>query len=176
MINLSIIKKDDFESTPLIYNFYDDINGIPLEIIFDLSSKYREGINISNYDEETREFITFKFDKETNVLCDITVVSINEEKIIYEGFKKKINHVEGNYQFYINNINSDFIRTNYAMKLMYDSDHNSILICFNNIDLKKMDFYCADENLLLGVNSENNLASIFLRNLKNEEIKQFLNL
>lgn len=172
MINLTI-KKYDFQHVPLIYYFYDDINRIPLEIILDESSKYREGINIDNYDEGAGSFITFKFDKETYVLCNITFVSINEENIIYKEFTKIINDVRGEYQFYVNEFN---VRTNYETQLMFDANSNSVLLYFGNIDLSSLIFYSADKNLLLGIDVNNNLKSILLRNLEEENIKLILNL
>ncbi|WP_029295471.1 hypothetical protein [Chryseobacterium hispalense] len=174
MINLYIKKNDDgLKKIPLIFNFYDNINRVPLEIIFDEASKYRQGINIDNYNEETGTFITFKFDRETNILCSITFVSINEENIFYKEFTKNINYIGDEYQFYVNEFS---VRTNYETKLLFDSNSRSILFCFDNIKLSELNFYSADKNLLLGIDLNNNLKSICLRDLEEDNIKRFLNL
>lgn len=173
MINLIVIKSENFQNISLTYHFYDDINRIPLEIILDESAGYREGINVNNYDENTRQFITFKFDKDTKILCNITFVSINEENIIYEEFINNINIAEGQYLFYINDFNT---RTNYETKLMFDSKSNSLLIYFNNIEPNNLNFYFVDKNLLLGLDTYNNLNAILLKNLDLDDIKLFLNL
>lgn len=175
MINLFIKKK--IKNTSLIYHFYNDINRIPLEIIFDDNSKYRKGINIDNYNEVSGDFITFKFDIETKILCNITFVSINEKNIVNERIIRNIKTIEGYHDFYVNNINDEHnMRMNHETKLIFDSDNNSVLICFNNIDFKKNNFYSVDERLYLGINFNNDLSSILLRNLKIGEIEQFLNL
>ncbi|MDH6252848.1 hypothetical protein M2347_002575 [Chryseobacterium sp. H1D6B] len=173
MINL-LIKKNNNQDVHLIYDFYNDINRIPLEIILDTNSVYKQGIDIDNYDEQGGSFITFKFDKETNVLCSITFTSINEKNIIYEEFLENINNAEGSYQFYIIN-NQLRTRTKDKVSLILDSN-NDILISFDDADCKKLNFYGIDENLFLGVDLNNNLKSILLKGLKEEDIKQFLNL
>lgn len=174
MINLSV-KNNNFENIPLIYHFYDDINRIPLEIIFDISSRYREGIIIDNYDEKTGSFITYKFEKETKILCNITIVSIDETGIIYSNFIKNIKTIEGYYQFCING--DDFnTRMGFKTSFTFDNKSNSVLISFDETDFTKLDFYKVDKNLFIGIDSNKNFMGILFKNLKDDEIKKFLNL
>lgn len=172
MINLLVRKEEDLQNFFLKYLFYDDINRIPLEIVFDETSKHRESITIDNYDEKNGSFITFSFDKDKKSLDNITFISINEANIIYKEFKGNINTTEGYYRFYIDKFD---VRSDYETMVIVDYS-NSVLFSFNDIELNELTFYSADDNLSLGIDSKNHLRGILFKDLEENNLKQFLNL
>ena len=182
MMNLSIIDVESLEELGLgsakdihlTYQFYEDANRIPLEIVLEADSAFQEGITIDNHDEEMGGFIAFKFDASTKSLGNITFVSIHEGTVFHEELTKAIYNIDGKYKFYLNN--ADAVRTNYETRFLVDNHRQSILICFGDADGTGLTFYDADEHLSLGVDARNDLKSILLKNLKEQEIRQMLNI
>lgn len=175
MINLSIIPNENLKDISLIYHFYEDTGRIPLEIFFNAYSAYQEGITIDNYDGETGNFITFKFDTVSKSLVNITFVSVNGKNIIPENFMENIHAAEGSYQFCLHD-NKAAQRTYHTTQILCDVQCQNIMVFFGKADVNALTFHDADEHLSLGLDTDYNLKSILLKKLEKEQIKQILNL
>lgn len=68
-----------------VFNFYDEIFRIPLEIIFSKETKMKTGRNRDNLSDQS--FIEFKFNDSTLELGLITIISLKSFQLL-ENIKK----------------------------------------------------------------------------------------
>ncbi|GAA0193540.1 hypothetical protein GCM10009122_56460 [Fulvivirga kasyanovii] len=165
MIKISVKR---LESEPnLKLEFYDSISRIPLNIKLRNYEMPPSVIKFDNF--ERGNFVEFRFDSHVGDLFEITVVSINNNAVIFtDSYRINILNSQNN-GFFIDDLKAKGVRKKLLTKIARTST-SSVCFAFGD-DNDGLDYYKASGGLYIGIDSDNNLKSFYLEGLSQQNIK-----
>lgn len=148
--------------------FYDTVSRIPLNIKLRDYKMSPSVIKIDNL--EGGNFIEFRFDKDIGDLFEITVVSINNN-IVKFADEFHINIINCDYNaFFMNDLNNKKDRNDLHTNITKTSNS----ICFTFGDDNKLSYFLVSGGLYIGIDSNHNLKSFYLKGLSMQSMKDIL--
>lgn len=159
MIRVSF-KPTNFIVSAELYT-YNSLNPIPFSLKIGNYSDLPETIYSRNL--FGKNFIEFRFDKNSRKLYEITLVAVQQNTVYFVDEIKNINTKDVSFSCFIQE-NSDFevsipikiYRSNESIEFIWSEDH--------------LDHYNISNNCNIGVNTNNDLCSVSLISLNKDEI------
>jgi|GEM_PF-2809789 len=165
MFKVKFIERNTEDKT--VFNFYDEISRIPLEIVFSKEIKMKTGRNRDNLSDQS--FIEFKFNDSTLELGLITFISLKSFQLL-ENVKNQKFISTDRYIMYLDDMkNEEFIRFNHDTEIY--KINSALLIQFDSLDQETLNYYSLNHRLSIGVNDGMELKSLFIDNIQQVEIE-----
>lgn len=165
MFKVKFIERNTEDKT--VFNFYDEIFRIPLEIIFSKETKMKTGRNRDNLSDQS--FIEFKFNDSTLELGLITIISLKSFQLL-ENIKNQKFKSANQYIMYLDDMkNEEFIRYNHDTEIY--RINSALLIQFESFGKEALNYYSLNSRLSIGVNDCMELKSLFIDDIQQKEIE-----
>jgi hypothetical protein len=149
-------------------NLYSNINPIPFSLSigkYDLMPSIIYSRNL--YGEN---FIEFRFDKENRNLYEISLVAIQDDAVMNKSSDKEVKTDE----FYICNIIEEESTLEDVVPMGIERNKNSISINLLSNKSSEIKYFAIGDNCFIGISADSYIASVFLNELNEENIKQII--